>query len=406
MDIVPFDHDAHFEAVHRIWREVGWVEDGNDRHREAMQAFIGASHASVALIDGEPEAFGHWTRGEIWYDDGPLSMCAVTAITTSRVARKQGLATALTTRTLGEGREAGCAVAALGIFDQGFYDRFGFGTGSYENRFSFDPASLVVDAEYRRPVRLTPDDWEEIHGVMENRHRVHGAVVLDPAAIIKAELLWIDTPVGLGYRDDAGRLTHFVFGSAKGEHGPYTFQWFGYETPQQFRELLRLVKELSDQVASVVVWEPPGIQLQDFISRPFRQRTRTQKSDHETSHRAAAFWQLRVLDLAKCIAARRWSGPEVRFNLSLTDPVESADPAVSIGGEYVVTIGESSAVEQGRAADLPTLEASVNSFSRVWLGVRSASTLAVSDDVAGPPDLMRSLDHAFAVPEPRLGWFF
>jgi hypothetical protein len=40
------------------------------------------------------------------------------------------------------------------------------------------------------------------------------------------------------------------------------------------------------------------------------------------------------------------------------------------------------------------------------LGVRNASTLAVSGGVSGPPDLLRSLDEAFALPEPHHGWFF
>jgi len=406
MDLLPYDPDVHFDAVHRIWLEVGWVEAGNERHTAAMRDFVAGSHGMVALVDGEPEAFGHWTPGTVWYVDRALPMCAVTAITTSRVARRQGLASALTATALRQGRGAGHAVAALGIFDQGFYDRFGFGTGSYEHRFSFDPDSIVVDIPYRPPVRLAPDDWEEMHRVMLGRHRAHGSTTLDPPVVMRSELRWIDNPFGLGYRDDDGRLTHFVFGSAKGESGPYTLQWWGYETVDQLRELLRLVKELADQVASVVVWQPPGVQLQDLIARPFRQRTRTRKSDHETSHRAAAFWQLRILDLERCIGARSWSGPELGFNLALTDPIESIEPAVSLSGGYVVTVGADSTVESGASKELPTLRATVNAFSRMWLGVRNASTLAVGDRLSGPDSLLRALDEAFALPEPNQGWFF
>ena len=61
MELLPYETDAHFDAVKRIWHEVGWVEEGNDRHIEAMKNFIGASHGTVAMLDGEPEAFGHWT---------------------------------------------------------------------------------------------------------------------------------------------------------------------------------------------------------------------------------------------------------------------------------------------------------------------------------------------------------
>jgi hypothetical protein len=406
MELTAYDAEAHFDDVCRIWTEVGWVEDGNDRQVAAMRDFLSVGHGAVATLGGSAEALGHWTPGTFWYDDGPLSMCAVTAITTSRVARKKGCATALTARCLMEGLDAGLAVAALGIFDQGFYDRFGFGTGSYEHRFQFDPGSLVVDVPYRTPVRLSRDDWAEIHAAMTARHRVHGTTTLDPPEVFKGELGWIDKPFGLGYRDDDGTLTHFVFGSTKGENGPYTLQWVAYREPGQFLELLRLVKELSDQVASVVVWEPPGVQMQDFIARPFRERTRSLKSDHETSHRAAAFWQMRILDLERCVGARRWAGPEVRFGLHLTDPIASIEPAVDLTGEYVVTIGEESAVEKGTAKDLPILQATVNGFSRLWMGVRTASALAVAGGVSGPPDLLRSLDDAFALPEPHHGWFF
>jgi hypothetical protein len=406
MEIVRYVPESHFDAVHRIWMEVGWVEDGNDRQRDAMRDFAAASHGHVAIVDGEAEAFGHWTPGSFWYVDRALPMCAVTAITTSRIARKLGCASALTALTLREGKEAGHAVAALGIFDQGFYDKFGFGTGSYEHRFSLDPASLNVDVPYRRPVRLDRDDWVEIHDLMQRRYRAHGSATLDPPVVIQSELRWIDNAFGLGYRDDDGRLTHFVFGSAKGENGPYTLQWWGYERPDQLLELLRVVKELSDQVASVVIWEPPGVQLQDFIDRPFRQRTRTIKSDHETSHRAAAFWQMRMLDLEQCIAARRWSGTELRFNLTLGDPIASIEPDVSIAGDYVVTISSDSSVAEGTDTDLETVTASVNAFTRVWMGVRSASTLALSDDITAPPTLLSGLDEAFALPEPRHGWFF
>jgi hypothetical protein len=404
--IVPFDLDDHFDAVHRIWVEVGWVDAGNDRHRDAMRDFVGAGNGSVALIDDDAEAFGNWVGGTFWYVDRPVQMCAVTSITTSRIARKMGLATSLTARALREGTEAGHTVAALGIFDQGFYERFGFGTGSYEHRFAIDPATLDVDVPYRRPVRLSVDDWEEIHRVLTGRYRAHGSATLDPPGIVKAELQWLEQPFGLGYRDDDGRLTHFITGSAKGENGPYRIQWWGYETPQQLLELLRLLKELGDQVASVTMWEPPGVQLQDFIERPFRQRTLTGKSDHESSHRSAAFWQMRILDLEAAVSARRWAGEELRFVLRLSDPISSIEPAIAIDGDYVVTVGDASGVEKGSAADLAVVEASVNAFTRMWMGVRPASTLTVSDALDAPPEMLRLLDEAFALPEPRHGWFF
>lgn len=404
MDIRRYDPETDFDAVARIWREVGWI-DGSDRQKEGLAAFSSVGHAAVALMDGEAECFVHWTPGDIAHTGTLLPFAGVTAVTTSRIARKQGFATALTARALAEAREAGAAVAGLGIFDQGFYDRLGFGTTSYEYRWSFDPASLRVEVPYRPPVRLGPDDWRAIHAALRSRLRAHGTLTLEPPEIAKAELSWIENPFGLGYRDESGDLTHFVLGPAKGEQGPYTVWHMGYRDGHQLLGLFRLLRELGDQVASVVVMEPPEIQLQDLIDQPFRQRIRSVKSDHETVNRAAAFSQLRILDPAACVAAHRWRGPEVAFDLTLDDPLEGILPGAGIGGDSTVVVGDPSRIEPGHRGGLPVLEASVNAFTRFWFGVLPASSLAITDRFAAPPDLLAALDEAVRLPRPRFGWF-
>ena len=40
----------------------------------------------------------------------------------------------------------GALVAGLGMFDQGYYDKLGFGSGAYSHRVAFDPARLSVKA--------------------------------------------------------------------------------------------------------------------------------------------------------------------------------------------------------------------------------------------------------------------
>ncbi len=49
----------------------------------------------------------------------------------------------------------GHAVRMLGMFEEGFYNRVGFGSGGYEYWLAFDPASLLPKVPYRRPKRLT-----------------------------------------------------------------------------------------------------------------------------------------------------------------------------------------------------------------------------------------------------------
>ena len=74
----------------------------------------------------------------------------VAAVTTSRIARGLSLAQKLTARQLVKGQQAGASVATLGMFDQGFYNKVGFGTGAYVNEFAFDPGSLDVSLKLER----------------------------------------------------------------------------------------------------------------------------------------------------------------------------------------------------------------------------------------------------------------
>ena len=77
-----------------------------------------------------------------------------------------------------------------------------------------------------------------------------------------------------------------------------------------------------------------------------------------------------------------------------------------LAGNYVVSIGEESNAVPGGEAGLPVLNASINAFSRMWFGVRSATALAVTDDLSGSGELLTRLDRALALPEPHPDMFF
>ena len=79
------------------------------------------------------------------YLEEDLRLSVVTGVTTSRVVRKQGLAGRLTAEVIAAAVEEGAQVSALSMFEQGFYDRLGFGTGGYEHMIRFDPADLNID---------------------------------------------------------------------------------------------------------------------------------------------------------------------------------------------------------------------------------------------------------------------
>jgi hypothetical protein len=125
--------------------------------------------------------------------------------------------------------------------------------------------------------------------------------------------------------------------------------------------------------------------------------------------RAAGFWQTRICNLAGCLERTHLaSGPAVRFNLRLSDPIaEYLDPGETwrgIQGDYVVTLGEESHATPGSQKALPTLTASVGAFTRLWLGVRPASGLAIADELAGPQELITDLDRVLRLPPPHPDW--
>ena len=412
MEYRAYDAARDRDAVHRIWYETGWLEPGKAEHEEAMDIFLGAGRALVADVNGEAECLAHTASGSLRYLDEDLAFSCVTAVTTSRVARKRGLAKRLTAAVVAADAAEGALVSGLGMFEQGYYDMLGFGTGGYENWVSFDPARLNVKAKCRVPRRLNADDWAAAHRARLNRARGHGGCNLTPPEITRAEMLATTNGFGLGYADGpGGELSHLMWCSArKTEEGPYMVYWMAYQKPEQFLELMALLQSLGDQVRLLRMREPQGIQLQDLLERPFRIHTLTEKSKFEHKVDAVAYWQMRVLDVPGCLARTKLPTEEVRFNLKLTDPIAEhlieGSPWRGVAGDYVVTLGPASGAERGNDKSLPALAASVGAFTRMWLGVRPARGLAVTDDLTGPPQLLEALDAILRLPDPKPDWDF
>jgi predicted acetyltransferase len=412
MEYRVYDAGRDQAAVRRIWREVGWIEPGNEQHDQGLDYFISCGRALVADVAGEAECMVSTAPGDLRYLDEDLPFSCVTAVTTSHVARKRGLAGRLTAEAVAADAAAGALVSGLGMFEQGYYDRLGFGSGGYGHWLYFDPAHLTVDLKPALPRRITVDDWEEVHANRLGRVRAHGSCNLTPPEFTRAEMIWSKNGFGLGYESgDGGELSHHVWLSPEsGEAGPYYVQWLAYRDARQFLELMALIKSLGDQVRLVKITEPPDIQLQDLLRRPFQLRNATRKSKFENTMRAMAYWQMRILDLPACLARTKLPGDELRFNLALSDPIADLLPADApwrgVAGEYVVTLGPSSEAEPGTDPARATLEASVGAFTRMWLGVRPATGLAVTDELAGPPELLAQLNNVLRLPDPKPDWDF
>jgi len=412
-----YDPTKDKDAVHRIWREIGWIEKDKE---EVMDIFVESGRAMVAQVNGEAECLVLSAPGTMRYLEQELAFCAVTSVTTSRIARKQGLAKRLAAQVIAADATKGALVSSLGMFEQGFYNQLGYGTGGYEHWVGFDPARLNVKVQARIPRRISAEDWAMVHASRLARLRGHGSCNLDSPAITRAEMMWASKGFGLGYVEDDGaggaRLTHHLWCNAQDlESGPYTVNWMSYQNIDQFLELMALIRNLGDQVHLVRMCEPPGIQFQDLVEQPFKQRAISAKSKFETGIRALAYWQVRICDLPGCLARTKLGGRQVRspahtvrFNLRLSDPIarflDEDAPWRGISGDYVVTLGSSSHAEPGADPGLPTLTASVGAFTRMWLGVRPATGLAVTDALGGPEELLEKLDRVLRLPEPKPDW--
>lgn len=407
-EIRPFEPDRDLSSIKQIWRECAWIERKEDERY--VEDFYSVGQTYVASFSERAECVATTAPGTIRYQTRDLPLAAVTAVLTSHVARKRGLGKAVTARAVAASADTGAAVAALGIFEQGFYNQLGFGNGPYEHFLAFDPADLKPLVEFRVPRRLTLDDWREMATALQHRWLHHGGCVLSPPEVIKAEAGWAERGFGLGYVDDQDRLTHFFFGELSGEHGPLKVSAMAYQNGDQLLELMALLRSLGDQISQVTMAEPAHVQLQDLLQQPFRLRRLSRGGDLEGRHRACSFWQIRMLDLQACLRATRLPSCSLHFNLELRDPIRDALPKdaswAGIAGNYIVKLGEYSDVEPGHEEALPSLRASVNAFTRWWFGIRPATQLTISDDLHGAPELLAELDAALLLPPARWGWDF
>ncbi len=413
VELVAFSYERDMEDVLRVWTETGWF-DGEDRERKYIESFFQANdgRSVVARLNGHAESVVHRALGTMHFDQTQVSLGGVTAVTTSRIARRLRFASRLTARTVAHLGDEGVAVALLGMFEQGFYDRFGFGVGPYENRVFVYPGDLDVPVRYRTPERLDFDEQiDEIHEAMVNRMPRHGGIVVGGERFTKAGSQLEDEISTYGYRTD-GVLTHFLSVLTKGENGPDRVIRMAYETKQQCFELLRLIQEWGDQVDCIRFVEPVWMQVQDFMKQPGREYRRTKDTPNAMKIDADAWWQLRIVDLDMCIKAMRVPSTDLSVIVELEDPIEPhliqsgyEGDWKPLSGTWRLSFGSAQGAERVEAMPDVDLRTSVNALSRWWLGVVSANTLHAMGQFQSEPDVVEALDALTAhLPTPQIGW--
>ncbi len=393
----------------RILREVGWME-GKDTDKEVFEGYISDTHSLVTELDGEVEVLVLTRPGQVMYQYTDLPASFVTGVLTGRVARMKGNALNTTALGIAESALGGAMVSMLGIFDQGYYDKLGFGTLGYQRSITIDPAKLMVPKLTRAPKRLTKDNARAIHDCRRKRKRVHGGCNLGGVGGTSCELTWIENSFGLGFEDDDGELTHFLWLKTKGEHGPYYCYCYSWQTPEQLVELFSVLKSLSDQVHGIRLTEPCGFQLQDFLDRPFATLRGRKGGDFDGNTSANAWTQCRILDVPACVSAMKLQGDPVSFQLELSDPIGQYVPEDCLwrgtAGSWIVKLGKKSSAISGKDASLPTLSCSINDLSRLWIGAASAEALSVVGDLVASPELISKIDTVVQIPMPFDDWDF
>ncbi len=409
MDIVRYDPAKHLEDCLTTWRDSGWLEKGMEK---AAGEFISSGSALVSLEGGRAVALATSGRGGFHHclHGSELDFCSINTVNVALHGRRMGHGGTLTASLLAEAAERGDACAGLGMFEQGFYNRLGFSNMPYWRILQVRPSDIAVPGELSsRPVRLTGEDWREIHDNRRKRYRFHGSLNLTPA-YTKVAMETSPGGFALGFRNRDGKLTHHLFiEKMEGENGPVSVGWLNFRRPAEFTDLMLVLASMGDQIDLVRFSEPPGIQVQPLLKKPLASRRRTLGAPGgRVEVRTLSWTQCRILSVESSLNGMKCRGKPVSFNLRLHDPVGKhllGSPGWrGCGGDYTVHLSVETEASQGFTHGLPVLECSVNSFTRLWNGSAMPSLLPFTDRVDASPGLLEMLDEALPMPEPSFDW--
>lgn len=398
-------------AVHRLLKEVGWVDADSSSYE--IDKFFSMGLTLVGEVNGSLECITASALGDMAYLDSKLALEAVTAVVTGMPARRKGLAQTMTAQLMMQNASNGVQVSALGVFDLGFYDRLGYATAPYQHRLVCDLSDLRAGPA-RTPVRLNYANADAIHSALLARKRGHGGCNIHSNAMTAGEFALTPRMFGFGYRDSqTNKLSHFLLAEKEGENGPMWINWLVWDNDDQLRELLGFVASLGDQIWVGIVPQPRGVNIQDLLKRPLKMRPiTTSKTTHPQASGIQAYssWQFRIMDMQSCVAQTKIHRGEVKFNLQVADPLTKyATDTINWqpqNGEWSITFGSKSQAQRGFTTGLPTLKASIGAFSRLWGGGASAHGLAITDALVAPTELLDELDATMDLPPIYREWPF
>jgi predicted acetyltransferase len=400
--------DKDFANIFQILQDCGWMESSAE---STAREIIAESKVIVAELGNRVEAASMASAGSLQYQDEIIKANVINAVIVSLIARKAALAAKTLAKLIADEAERGIPFSVLGMFEQGYYNKLGYGTGNYYRQLHFDPSELQFSGSFRMPRRLSVKDYQEVHENRLNRMKLHGYYDMISPIATKCEMELDKKSFGLGYYDNNARLSHHLWiKPVDKENGPFKVMWYACQKPEQFLELLALLKSFNDQVREISITEPPNLQLTDFMKRPIHSKIVTRGSKFQNYIDTYPYWQIRMLDPAYCLQNTHLNCTNTDLNVKITDPLDhyltKENKWQGCGGEYFLRLGKNSELSKGFRSGLPRLNASIAAFSRMWLGVKPASGLAITDCLAADEKLLKLLDKAFCLPEPQPDWWF
>ena len=333
---------------------------------------------------------------------GTVPMCGVTDVGVLPTHRRRGMLRSLMAAVLDQALERGEPVAGLTASEGGIYRRFGFGVATRFQHLTVDRARSAEVADTRAPgqVRLISEaEAETLLPAVWRRHRLRRAGEVDRSpGWWQAEAIDPESDRDGGsprflvaHEDDDGIADGFAVyrlkdgAAADGIGALLRVEDLAATDDRVEVALLRYLLDVD--LVGQLTWRAP-------TDLPLRWRLADPRALHVTEERDL-LW-LRPLDVAACLTARSYGGPDARAVLEVVDPSRP-----ELGGRFSLEAGRAGAACARTTAE-PDVVLAVPELGALLLGGVSWSTLhragLVDERTPGAVDRLDTLFRADRAP--------
>jgi predicted acetyltransferase len=367
----------------------------------------GPENLWVAEEDGEIAASCMLLPLTQWISGVAIPTMGLGVVATAPTHRRRGLAGRMIASGLRFARERGDAASALFPFRIQYYEGLGYGLAGEAHQFVLPPRALPDSPDHRLRMRLVrgPEDRARLEEVYARGARLETGQ-MDRSSDAWRHLLEGDDRVALLYLSGAGEAEGYVLVRYRPDL-PVNDRFLEVEermwlTPAARRGVYAWLSSMGDQWPRIAYRAHPDERFAELVQEP------------RLPAGAAPPWNLwfpsatllrgpmfRLLNVASALRMRRFApGAEIAFGLRVDDPQIPENR-----GPWKVSIAAGrAAVEEGESAPAETLEISIRTLSRIFIGDLSPGAAFRSGAATiGASGIIGRLDAAFEVPRP---WTF